>query len=65
MRSFGSVFKIDDVREGYLDEALDEIAELEDYAYREASHEQVNLSQITLKVAQWLLLVWIAPRRAG
>ncbi len=60
VRSFGSVFKIDDVREGYLDEALDEIAELEDYAYREASHEQVNLSQITLKVAQWLLLVWIA-----
>ncbi len=60
VRSFGSVFTIDDVREGYLDEALEEIAELEDYAYREASHEHVNLSQIILNVAKWLLLVWIA-----
>ena len=60
VRSFGSVFTIDDVRAGYLDEALAEIAELEDYAYREASHEQVSLSQIFLIVAQWLLLIWIA-----
>ena len=60
VRSFGSVFTIDDVREGYLDEALAEIAELEDYAYREARHEQVSLSRIFLKIAQWLLLVWIA-----
>ena len=60
VRSFGSVFTIDDVKEGYLDEALEEIAELEDYAYREASHEPIDLSQIFLKVAQWLLLVWIA-----
>jgi hypothetical protein len=59
VRSFGSVFTIDDVREGYLDEALKEIAELEDYAYREAGHEHVDLSQIILQVAQWLLLVWI------
>jgi hypothetical protein len=59
VRSFGSVYTIDDVREGYLDEALAEIAELEDYAYREASHEHVNVSQIILNIAQWLLLVWI------
>ena len=58
VRLFGSVFTIDDVREGYLDEALEEIAELEDYAYREARHEQINISEIVLKVAQWLLLVW-------
>ena len=58
VRLFGSVFTIDDVGEGYLDEALEEIAELEDYAYREARHEQINISEIVLKVAQWLLLVW-------
>ncbi len=59
VRTIGSVFTIDDVREGYLDEALAEIAELEDYAYREAGHEQLSLSEIFLKVAQWLFLVWI------
>jgi hypothetical protein len=60
VRSFGSVFTIDDVSEGYLDDALKEIAELEDYAYREASHEHINLSKIMLDCAQWLLLVWVA-----
>ena len=59
VRSFGSVFTIDDVREGYLDAALEEISELEDYAYREASYENVNLSLIIFNVAKWLLLVWI------
>ncbi|MFQ5982070.1 MAG: VWA domain-containing protein [Woeseiaceae bacterium] len=60
VRTFGSVFTIDDVRDGYLDEALEEIAELEDYAYREPVHEHVNLSEIILNVAMSLLLVWIA-----
>lgn len=59
IRSFGSVFTIDDVGEGYLDEALDEIAELEDYAYREARHERVDLSQYALVTAKWLTLLWI------
>ena len=58
VRLFGSVFTIDDVGGGYLDEALGVIAELEDLSYREARHEQINLSEIVLKVAQWLLLVW-------
>ncbi len=60
MRSVGSVFTIDDVKEGYLDEALAEIAELEDYAYRESSHERLSLSDIFLRFAQWLMLIWIA-----
>ena len=59
VRTIGSVYTIDDVGEGYLDEALDEIAELEDYAYREASHERVDVSRAILTVAQWLLLLWI------
>lgn len=59
VRTFGSVFTIDDVSEGYLDEALDEIAELEDYAYREGSHKRVDLSRYTLLAAQWLMLLWI------
>lgn len=60
VRSFGSVFTIDDVREGFLDEALEEIAELEDYAYRESSHEHVDVSQIILSYSKWLLLLWVA-----
>lgn len=59
VRSIGSVYTIDDVGEGYLDEALDEIAELEDYAYREASHERVDVSRAVLTLAQWLLLLWV------
>jgi hypothetical protein len=59
VRMFGSVFTIDDVSEGYLDEALEEIAQLEDYAYREASHERVDLSALMLSIAQWLMLLWI------
>jgi hypothetical protein len=59
VRSIGSVYTIDDVGEGYLDEALDEIAELEDYAYREASHERVDVSRAILSLAQWLLLLWV------
>ena len=58
VRMFGSVFTIDDVSEGYLDDALDEIAELEDYAYREASYEPVDLSRHLLSIALWLLLPW-------
>jgi len=59
VRTIGSVFTIDDVGEGYLDEALEEIADLEDYAYREARHERVDVSKYILKVAQWLMLLWI------
>ncbi|MBT8100176.1 MAG: hypothetical protein KJO82_10515, partial [Gammaproteobacteria bacterium] len=59
VRSFGSVYTIDDIGAGFLDDAFAEIAELEDYAYREASHERVDLSQQMLRVAQWLLLLWI------
>ncbi len=53
------MFTIDDVTEGYLDEALGEIAELEDYAYREANYEQVGVSDHILRVALWGLLVWV------
>lgn len=59
VRTIGSVYTIDDVGEGYLDEALEEIAELEDYAYREARHERVDLSRYILATAQWLLLAWV------
>lgn len=59
VRAFGSVYTIDDVGEGYLDEALEEIAELEDYAYREASYEPINISDQILAVALWLLLLWV------
>ncbi len=60
VRSFGSVFTIDDVSEGYLDDALKEIADLEDYAYRETRHQHINVSQIMFDIAKWLLLIWIA-----
>lgn len=58
-RRVGSVYTIDDVGEGYLDEALEEIAELEDYAYREVRHERVHLSRYCLEIAEALILVWV------
>jgi Mg-chelatase subunit ChlD len=59
VRSIGSVYTIDDVAEGYLDEALAEIAKLEDYAYKETRHERIDLSQYLFSASQWLLLVWV------
>jgi hypothetical protein len=59
VRAFGSVFTIEDVSEAYLEEAFDEIGELEDYAYREASYEQIDVSAVILDVAAWLMLAWI------
>lgn len=58
-RRIGSVYTIDDVAEGYLDEALREIGELEDYAYREIRHERVDLSRYCLDAAKFLLPVWV------
>lgn len=59
VRSIGSVYTIDDIAEGYLDEALDEIAQLEDYAYQEASHDRVDVSKHLLTAALWLMLLWV------
>ena len=59
VRSIGSVYTIDDVAEGYLDEALSEIAKLEDYAYKEVRHERIDLSQYLYSGSQWLMLIWV------
>lgn len=58
-RKLGSVYTIDDVGEGYLDAALEEIADLEDYANREVRHERVELSRYCLEAAEALILVWV------
>lgn len=58
-RRIGSVYTIDEVGEGYLDEVLDEIAQLEDYAYREVRHERVDVSRYGLELAKVLILVWV------
>lgn len=59
VREFGSVFTIDEISEGFLDDALGEIAQLEDYAYREARHERVDLSRLILSLSLWLTLLWV------
>lgn len=59
VRSIGSVYTIDDIAEGYLDEALNEIAQLEDYAYKEVRHERIDLSQYLFAGSQWLILIWV------
>lgn len=59
VREFGSVFTIDEISEGFLDDALGEIAQLEDYAYREARHERVDLSRLILSLSLWLALLWV------
>jgi len=59
VRSIGSVYTIDDVGEGYLDEALTEIAKLEDYGYKEIRHERIDLSQYLFTGSRWLMLIWV------
>lgn len=59
VRSIGSVYTIDDVGEGYLDEAMAEIAKLEDYAYKEVRHERIDLSWYFFVSVQWLMLLWV------
>lgn len=57
-RAIGSVYIIDSLGEGFLDEALADIANLEDYPYMELRHERVSLSNAFFVAAQWLTLVW-------
>lgn len=59
VREFGSVFTIDEISEGFLDDAFGEISQLEDYAYREARHQRVDLSRIILSMSLWLTLLWV------
>lgn len=59
VRDIGTVFTISDLEKGHLDEALSEIGKLEDYAYKEVRHEQINLSPYFLGGARWLMLFWI------
>jgi len=59
VRTIGSVFTISNLAEGHLDKALSEIGKLEDYAYEEQRHEQVELSEYFFITVYWLMLFWI------
>lgn len=59
VRTIGSVFTISDLAEGHLDKALSEIGKLEDYAYEEQRHEQIELSRYFFTAARWLMLLWM------
>lgn len=58
-RLIGSVYTVDEMGQGYLDEALAEIAELESYSYAERRFETFEFSEGLLAAAQWLTLLWI------
>ena len=58
-RSIGTAFTIEDLDEGNLDKAFDEIGKLESYAYEEFQHEQIDLSEFVFTLARWLMLFWI------
>jgi hypothetical protein len=58
-RAMGSVFTIEDMAEGSLDEALKEIGKLENYPYEELRHERIELSEYMYTLARWLMLIWI------
>ena len=58
-RSIGTAYTIEDLDQGNLDQALEEIGKLESYAYEESRHEQVDLSESVFALARWLMLVWI------
>ena len=57
-RTLGSVYTIDDMAKGYLQEALREIAELEDYPYTERRYERIDLSHYSFTAAAYLALGW-------
>lgn len=59
VRSVGGLYKIEDVSEGSLAEALADIGELEDYSYQELRHERIDLSRYLFVAARWLMLAWI------
>lgn len=58
-RAIGSVFTIEDMAEGSLDDALKEIGKLENYPYEELRHERLELSEYMYTLARWLMLIWI------
>ena len=58
-RSIGTAFTIEDMDEGTLDSALEDIGKLESYAYEEFRHEQIDLSEFVFTLARWLMLLWI------
>lgn len=58
-RALGSVFTIEDLAEGNLDQALEEIGKLENYPYEELRHERIELSEYMYTLARWLMLIWI------
>ncbi len=58
-RSIGTAYTIENLDQGNLDQAMEEIGKLESYAYEESRHEQVDLSESVFTLARWLMLVWI------
>jgi hypothetical protein len=58
-RNIGTAFTVETMDEGTLDKALEEIGNLESYAYEEFRHEQVDLSEFVFTLARWLMLLWI------
>lgn len=58
-REAGSVYTIDDLGEGYLDDALAEIGELEDYAYEEVRLTRIDVSSYCVGLAKVFLPLWI------
>lgn len=58
-RSIGTAFTVEDMDEANLSQAFDEIGKLENYAYEEFRHEQIDLSEYLFNAARWLILLWL------
>lgn len=57
-RAVGSLYPVQNLSEGYLDDALEDVAELENFAYTVRRHELMDLSRHFFGGAQWLIVVW-------
>jgi len=60
VRNIGVVYTIDDLAEGNLNDAMEEIiSKLENYPYQEIRHERIDMSGFIFTVIRWLMLFWI------
>jgi hypothetical protein len=55
----GNIVALTDLTNETLDTAFEKIDRLESYSYPETQKTQLDLSEILLKLVQWLILIWV------
>jgi hypothetical protein len=58
-RSVGTVITLESLDAKNMEDSLRDIGMLEDYSYKEARRQKLNLAQPFLDVARYLVLLWL------